>query len=162
MLLNAYFCACTNYQSCQHGLDSTFRWFVVHFFYFALFYYHIELFLCHSQRPGSRDVIRGIRVSLIRVPCLHGPPGVWRKSTWIRYNNIDAQLPGNPLKMSATAKVSDLKDARVPPALYWTEDDVAKWVEELGFPQYKVRWAADALGLSVSDVVLTQGALWPW
>jgi len=43
--------------------------------------------------------------------------------------------------MSATAKqnakIADLKDARVPTALYWSVEDVTKWIEELGFPQYK-------------------------
>ena len=34
--------------------------------------------------------------------------------------------------------VEDLKDERVPSALYWTTEHVAEWIEELGFPQYKV------------------------
>ncbi|XP_059162904.1 sterile alpha motif domain-containing protein 15-like [Physella acuta] len=33
--------------------------------------------------------------------------------------------------------VEDLKDRRVPSALYWTTEHVADWIEELGFPQYK-------------------------
>ncbi|GFN76397.1 sterile alpha motif domain-containing protein 15-like [Plakobranchus ocellatus] len=33
--------------------------------------------------------------------------------------------------------VEDLKDERVPSALYWTTEHVAEWIEELGFPQYK-------------------------
>ncbi|BFZ16946.1 hypothetical protein BsWGS_19985 [Bradybaena similaris] len=33
--------------------------------------------------------------------------------------------------------VEDLKDRRVPAALYWTTEHVADWIEELGFPQYK-------------------------
>lgn len=35
--------------------------------------------------------------------------------------------------------IEDLKDERVPPALYWTIDQVAEWIEELGFPYYKVK-----------------------
>lgn len=34
--------------------------------------------------------------------------------------------------------IEDLKDERVPPALYWTTEQVAEWIEELGFPHYKV------------------------
>ena len=34
--------------------------------------------------------------------------------------------------------VDDLKDERVPPCLYWTVEQVADWIEELGFPYYRV------------------------
>merc|ERR1711936_1152966 len=42
-------------------------------------------------------------------------------------------------KMASTQAtiVEDLKDPRVPSALYWTTEHVADWVEELGFPQYR-------------------------
>ncbi|KAL5017043.1 hypothetical protein ScPMuIL_006632 [Solemya velum] len=33
--------------------------------------------------------------------------------------------------------VDDLKDERVPPCLFWTSDQVADWIAELGFPCYK-------------------------
>ncbi len=39
-----------------------------------------------------------------------------------------------------SAKVQDLKDGRVPTCLYWSYDDVANWVGDLGFPQYKVKF----------------------
>lgn len=39
--------------------------------------------------------------------------------------------------------VEDLKDKRVPSALYWTTEHVADWIEELGFPQYKVFTVTD-------------------
>ncbi|XP_050400627.1 sterile alpha motif domain-containing protein 15 [Patella vulgata] len=39
---------------------------------------------------------------------------------------------------SASSHVfEDLRDERVPPALYWTGEQVSAWIEELGFPQYK-------------------------
>jgi hypothetical protein len=34
--------------------------------------------------------------------------------------------------------VEDLKDERIPNALYWTIDQVADWIVDLGFPHYKV------------------------
>jgi hypothetical protein len=34
--------------------------------------------------------------------------------------------------------VEDLKDEQVPACLYWSVDQVADWIEELGFPNYKV------------------------
>ena len=34
--------------------------------------------------------------------------------------------------------VTDLKDERVPPCLYWSIEQVADWVEQLGFPHYRV------------------------
>ena len=34
--------------------------------------------------------------------------------------------------------ITDLKDERVPPPMYWTCEQVADWVEELGFPYYRV------------------------
>ena len=37
-----------------------------------------------------------------------------------------------------SSTVEDLKDERVPPCLYWTVDQVADWVENLGFPYYRV------------------------
>lgn len=44
-------------------------------------------------------------------------------------------------KMAATESatiVEDLKDERIPNAMYWTVSQVADWIEELGFPHYKV------------------------
>ena len=38
-----------------------------------------------------------------------------------------------------SGKVDDMADERVPDALYWSVEDVANWVETIGFPQYKVR-----------------------
>lgn len=32
----------------------------------------------------------------------------------------------------------DLRDARVPTCLYWDCDKVGDWIEDLGFPQYRV------------------------
>ncbi|KAL8604755.1 hypothetical protein ACOMHN_017714 [Nucella lapillus] len=32
--------------------------------------------------------------------------------------------------------VEDLKDSRVPNPIYWSVNQVAEWIEELGFPQY--------------------------
>ena len=37
-----------------------------------------------------------------------------------------------------SAKIEDLKDERVPNCLYWSEEQVAEWIEEIGFPDYKV------------------------
>ncbi|KAK7101339.1 sterile alpha motif domain-containing protein 15-like [Littorina saxatilis] len=37
----------------------------------------------------------------------------------------------------ASTIVEDLKDERIPNAMYWTVDQVAEWIEELGFPHYK-------------------------
>ena len=34
--------------------------------------------------------------------------------------------------------VEDLKDEKVPACLYWSVDQVADWIEELGFPNYRV------------------------
>lgn len=39
--------------------------------------------------------------------------------------------------MSA-AMIEDLKDERVPPSLYWSNEQVCEWVERLGLGQYKV------------------------
>ncbi|XP_052775199.1 sterile alpha motif domain-containing protein 15-like [Mya arenaria] len=33
--------------------------------------------------------------------------------------------------------VEDLKDERVPQCLYWNVDQVADWIEDLGFPYYR-------------------------
>lgn len=35
--------------------------------------------------------------------------------------------------------VEDLKDERVPPCLYWNVEQVADWIEDIGFPDYRVR-----------------------
>ena len=35
-------------------------------------------------------------------------------------------------------KVTDLKDERVAPCLYWSCEQVGDWVENLGFPHYRV------------------------
>lgn len=46
---------------------------------------------------------------------------------------------GDVYKMAQMASaVDDLKDERVPPCLYWSVDQVADWIEELGFPYYRV------------------------
>jgi len=37
-----------------------------------------------------------------------------------------------------SSAVDDLKDGRVPSCLYWTTEQVADWIEELGFPYYRV------------------------
>ncbi|XP_076463023.1 sterile alpha motif domain-containing protein 15-like [Babylonia areolata] len=37
----------------------------------------------------------------------------------------------------STTIVEDLKDSRVPSPMYWSVDQVAEWIEELGFPHYK-------------------------
>lgn len=37
--------------------------------------------------------------------------------------------------------VEDLKDERVPPVLYWSVEQVADWIEELGFPYYRVSFS---------------------
>lgn len=34
------------------------------------------------------------------------------------------------------SNVEDMKDARVPQCLHWTYEDVAKFVEDLGYPDY--------------------------
>ncbi|KAK7495023.1 hypothetical protein BaRGS_00013663 [Batillaria attramentaria] len=33
--------------------------------------------------------------------------------------------------------VEDLKDERIPSAMYWTVEQVADWIDELGFPHYR-------------------------
>ena len=38
-----------------------------------------------------------------------------------------------------TSLKADLRDARVPNCIYWKVEDVSKWIEELGFPDYKVK-----------------------
>ena len=46
---------------------------------------------------------------------------------------------GDVYKMAQMASaVEDLKDERVPPSLYWSVNQVADWIEELGFPYYRV------------------------
>ncbi|KAJ8305596.1 hypothetical protein KUTeg_016141 [Tegillarca granosa] len=34
--------------------------------------------------------------------------------------------------------IEDLKDEAVPRVLYWTVENVADWIEELGFPDYRI------------------------
>ena len=34
--------------------------------------------------------------------------------------------------------IEDLKDEQVPPCLYWPVEKVADWIEEQGFPYYRV------------------------
>ena len=36
------------------------------------------------------------------------------------------------------ASVEDLKDGRVPHCLHWSDEDVAKFVGDLGYPYYSV------------------------
>ena len=36
------------------------------------------------------------------------------------------------------ATIEDLKDERVPSCLTWSYEEVADWIEELGFPYYRV------------------------
>ncbi|XP_041358350.1 sterile alpha motif domain-containing protein 15-like [Gigantopelta aegis] len=38
---------------------------------------------------------------------------------------------------ASTSKLEDLKDENVPVALYWSYSQVADWIQDLGFPQYK-------------------------
>lgn len=40
----------------------------------------------------------------------------------------------------ASSAIEDLKDNRVPPCLYWSNDQVCEWIVELDLPQYKVRF----------------------
>ncbi len=37
-----------------------------------------------------------------------------------------------------SAKLEDLRDDRVPGCMYWSCDDVANWIEGIGYPFYKV------------------------
>ena len=37
-----------------------------------------------------------------------------------------------------SAKVDDMKDERVPGSMFWNVEDVANWIEGLGYPCYKV------------------------
>ena len=47
--------------------------------------------------------------------------------------------------------IDDLKDEHVPLCLYWSPEQVAMWLHELGFPQYSVRAAPVAsVGWSLS------------
>ncbi|XP_060566421.1 sterile alpha motif domain-containing protein 15-like, partial [Ruditapes philippinarum] len=34
--------------------------------------------------------------------------------------------------------VEDLKDERVPQCLYWNVEQVADWIEDIGFPDYRL------------------------
>lgn len=36
-----------------------------------------------------------------------------------------------------SAKIADFKDGTVPTCMYWTGDEVAEWIGQLGFPMYK-------------------------
>ncbi|ESO92324.1 hypothetical protein LOTGIDRAFT_233104 [Lottia gigantea] len=38
---------------------------------------------------------------------------------------------------AGSPKLEDFRDDRVPRALYWTMEQVAEWIEGLGFPEYK-------------------------
>ena len=37
-----------------------------------------------------------------------------------------------------SAKADDMKDERVPGSMFWNVEDVANWIEGLGYPCYKV------------------------
>lgn len=37
-----------------------------------------------------------------------------------------------------SSAVEDLKNEQVPQCLYWNVDQVVNWIDELGFPYYKV------------------------
>ena len=39
--------------------------------------------------------------------------------------------------------ITDLKDPRVPSCLAWTVQQVADWMEEIGFPDYRVSNVGD-------------------
>lgn len=40
----------------------------------------------------------------------------------------------------SNSAVEDLKDNRVPPCLYWSQEQVCDWIGELDLPQYKVNF----------------------
>jgi hypothetical protein len=42
------------------------------------------------------------------------------------------------MSTTSSAKIKDIRDERVPECLHWNSKDVANWVEELGFPYYRV------------------------
>ena len=42
-----------------------------------------------------------------------------------------------------SARVDDMKDERVPASMFWKVEDVANWIEGLGYPHYKVRFCTD-------------------
>ena len=46
-------------------------------------------------------------------------------------NNMATETPTG-------SELNDLKDGNVPLALYWSYSQVADWIQDLGFPQYKV------------------------
>lgn len=39
--------------------------------------------------------------------------------------------------MASESIKEDLRDGRVPSCIFWTCEEVAKWIEDLGFPDYK-------------------------
>ncbi|XP_064625793.1 sterile alpha motif domain-containing protein 15-like [Lineus longissimus] len=41
------------------------------------------------------------------------------------------------MSTTSSAKIKDIRDERVPECLHWSCEDVANWVEELGFPYYR-------------------------
>ena len=38
-------------------------------------------------------------------------------------------------------KIRDIESSQVSAAIYWTCDEVADFIETLGFPQYRVGWS---------------------
>lgn len=41
-------------------------------------------------------------------------------------------------RRNSRAVECDLQTSSVPSSLYWNIEEVAQWIEELGFPQYSV------------------------
>lgn len=49
----------------------------------------------------------------------------------------------------------DMKDERVPPCLHWSVDQVAEWIEEIGYPYYKVNFKFQIVLLVLLEEFLT-------
>ena len=63
--------------------------------------------------------------------------GRYRKNRCLQGGNCE--FPWRRLQMATMqSAVEDLKDERVPQCLYWNVDQVADWIEDLGFPYYRV------------------------
>lgn len=48
-----------------------------------------------------------------------------------------------------------MKDERVPPCLHWSVDQVAEWIEEIGYPYYKVNFKFQIVLLVLLEEFLT-------
>ncbi|KAK2141610.1 hypothetical protein LSH36_1069g00047 [Paralvinella palmiformis] len=44
-----------------------------------------------------------------------------------------------------SSQIEEMKDQRVPQCLFWSIDDVANWIEAIGFPHYKECFAANSI-----------------